>query len=256
MHRHTSLAVTVVALLAAATPARADETTFCNKFITSLPYTITVQGHYCFNRNLSTAITSGNAITIDVDFVVLDLNNFKLGGGAAGIGSDATGVRVLGSRSNATIRNGNVRGFRWGIAVEGGANHVIENNVLDGNTQAGILADGDNTVVRDNIVTAVGFRAGVPYTVGINGDGGFVLAEHNLVAGVNSSGYYVFAYGIALPMPGSAAIGNVVRDLTSGFGYLGVLPGIALEAEACIENLVQDTFATTSCTRSRDNIFP
>src|SRR5438552_5267849 len=85
----------VVVLLAVAVFApslMADETTFCNAYITTLPYTISAQGHYCLDRNLSTAMTSGAAITIAVDFVVLDLNNFKIGGGSAGAGTLTKGV--------------------------------------------------------------------------------------------------------------------------------------------------------------------
>src|SRR5207237_1761864 len=96
-------------LARAATPADADDTTFCNPFITTLPYTISTQVHYCFDRNLSTAITTGNAITINSDFVVVDLNNFKLGGGSAGLGTNTNGIYATAHR-NITIRNGNIRG--------------------------------------------------------------------------------------------------------------------------------------------------
>jgi hypothetical protein len=146
--------------LAAAGSARADETTFCNTFITSLPYTINVQGHYCFNRNLSVNITTGNAITINADYVVLDLNNFKLGGGAAGPATDAIGISAF-QRSNTTIRNGNIRGFAHGIVVDGSLgtkaqNVTIENNVVDGNYKTGINVFGENIVVRHNLVTNTG----------------------------------------------------------------------------------------------------
>ena len=60
--------------------------------IATLPYTITAQGRYCLSTNLSTAITSGAAITINSDFVVLDLRGFKIGGGSAGPGTLAHGV--------------------------------------------------------------------------------------------------------------------------------------------------------------------
>src|SRR5438876_3313560 len=130
-YRHAVLAAS---LLTAAGLAGADETTFCNAYITTLPYTITMQGHYCFDRNLSTAMTSGNAITINSDFVVVDLNNFKLGGGAAGLGTTTIGIHSD-SHRNITIRNGNIRGFLVGIEFLGGSSaggNVIENNVLDG----------------------------------------------------------------------------------------------------------------------------
>src|SRR6266545_2890279 len=136
-------------LMGLAGTAAADETTFCNAFVTSLPYTIITQGHYCFNKNLSTAITTGAAITINVDFVVLDLNNFKLGGGAAGLDTDAVGVRSDNHR-NITVRNGNIRGFKYGIWLGGTAagNLLVENNVLDGNTHRGVQTDGDSAVIR------------------------------------------------------------------------------------------------------------
>jgi hypothetical protein len=104
----------VIAALLGTTSATADETTFCNAFITSLPYTITVQGHYCFNRNLSTTITTGAAIRINADFVVLDLNNFKLGGGGAGPATQAVGILAL-NRSNITgsRRASGSRPTRW-----------------------------------------------------------------------------------------------------------------------------------------------
>jgi parallel beta-helix repeat protein len=146
--------------LAGGTAARADETTWCNFFITTLPYTITTQGHYCFDRNLSTAITTGNAITVNSDFVTLDLNNFKLGGGSAGPGTQAVGV-YANNHSNLTIRNGNIRGFAWGIRIDGSTvsssqNIVIEQNTLDGNTLAGIAYFASAVTVRRNLVYNTG----------------------------------------------------------------------------------------------------
>jgi hypothetical protein len=148
------------ALLVSGTAVRADETTWCNFFITSLPYTISVQGHYCFDRNLSTAITTGNAITVNSDFVTLDLNNFKLGGGSAGLATEAVGIHSF-DRSNLTVRGGNIRGFAFGILVDGttpasAQNVVIEHNVVDGNTKAGIVVAGKAAVIRHNLVSNTG----------------------------------------------------------------------------------------------------
>ena len=55
-----SVALFTLALAWAATPAVA-ETTNCTA-ITSVPYTITVQGVYCFTDNISAAIDGGSAI--------------------------------------------------------------------------------------------------------------------------------------------------------------------------------------------------
>jgi hypothetical protein len=184
--------------------AAADETTFCNVFITGLPFTIAAQGHYCFDRNLSFGSTSGNAITINSDFVVLDLNNFKLGGGSAGLGTNATGIASTNHR-NITVRNGNIRGFAFGIHITGtgttSGGHVVENNLLDGNTQVGLHVDGDSVIVRNNIVANTGgstlFTA---YHYGIqmqsNGATGLAAAINNVVTNTFSPFY---AYGIAFP---------------------------------------------------------
>src|SRR5262245_41049205 len=117
------LVVLTVALGAVAVWA---ETVNCTP-ITSLPAVITVQGIYCFTGNLDTAMTSGDAIAIIANNVVLDLNGFKLGGLAAGSGTNANGI-AANNRKNITIKNGTVRGFFRGINLnnDGSQGHVVE----------------------------------------------------------------------------------------------------------------------------------
>ena len=153
-------AAVLVATLALIPCASADETTLCNAYITALPYTISTQGHYCFDRNLATGITSGAAITINTDFVVLDLNNFKLGGGSAGPATTTAAIYAA-NRSNITVRNGNIRGFAYGILIEGtnnlsAKNITVENNVLDGNLVSGITVFGTTYSIRNNQVNNTG----------------------------------------------------------------------------------------------------
>ncbi|HLQ22236.1 MAG TPA: hypothetical protein VK132_03475 [Gemmatimonadales bacterium] len=196
MKTRTALIV-LAALMGLAGTAAADETTFCNFFITTLPYTITTQGHYCFNVNLSTAITTGNAITINSDFVVVDLNNFKLGGGSAGLATNAIGISSVAHR-NITIRNGNIRGFKYGISLTGsGGGHLIENNVLDGNTYYGVRAIGDLVVVRNNIVSNTGgTTTSTTWTYGIYADGTVNLVRDNVIANTFSTNVAYGTYGI------------------------------------------------------------
>ena len=52
--------------------------------ITSLPITITAAGVYCLTSNLVTNVTSGNAIEIATDDVVINLNGYTIDGLAAG----------------------------------------------------------------------------------------------------------------------------------------------------------------------------
>jgi hypothetical protein len=234
-------ALLVTGTVALAGPAAADETTYCNNYIRTLPYTITVQGHYCFNKNLSTAITDGAAITIEVDYVVLDLNNFKLGGGAAGLGTQAVGVRAV-DRKNVTIRNGNIRGFYQGIllgqTVEGGsAANVIENNLLDGNTHNGLRADGTGIIVRGNTVLNTGGST-VEYTTwsGIVSLYGRPVVRDNVVDGFvpgagESRGIHLGSAGLsvaernvvmfdAFDPSHVALVADVCRDNTVAYGSL------------------------------------
>jgi hypothetical protein len=250
MRRIAGLALMVG--LATAGGARADETTFCNAKITTLPYTITVQGHYCFDRNLSTAITTGNAITINVDFVVLDLNNFKLGGGSAGLATQAKGIYAL-DRKNITVRNGNIRGFQYGIHLAGtsvtSAGHVVENNVLDANTSYGAYVSGDGVVVRNNLISATGGSTVVsaPSPSGIFTEDGFVTVEGNVVNNTfNTAGD---AYGIY-------ASGDVIdHNVVKGGIATGQAFGIANDANSvCRDNTVLAvTTAYTGCNFVGDN---
>ena len=234
--RRTFRTLALSATVAAFVPAvHADETTFCNTYITSLPYTITMQGHYCFNRNLSTAMTSGAAIAVNADFVVLDLNNFKLGGGAAGPATQTVGILGV-NRSNITIRNGNIRGFLVGIRLAApdaslSQNNLVENNVLDGNTNKGIDLRGRSNVVRNNIVTNTGGSTVTPplvCTYGIDTCFGAepscplaatsALVQGNYVSGVTNPAGATCSTGIYAPAVlnadhGGIVIGNVVQGV-------------------------------------------
>ena len=236
MKRPTALVV-LAGMVGLAGPAAADETTFCNFFITSLPRVITTQGHYCFDRNLSTAIITGNAITINADFVVLDLNNFKLGGGSAGLGTNAVGIYSSDHR-NITVRNGNIRGFKYGIRLVGtstaSGGFVIENNFLDGNTFIAIAAQtGGDSVIRNNVIANTGGTTTTTYTtIGIraydNYGLGFSSVRDNVVTNTfQTSGY---AAGISAKVVDR----NIVK-----MGTAGVL-AIGIEAEVCRDNTVLD----------------
>jgi len=248
MKRHTAV-LALATLIGLAGTARADETTFCNQFITTLPYTITTQGHYCFNRNLSTGMTSGNAITINVDFVVLDLNNFKLGGGSAGLGTNAVGVYSSNHR-NITVRNGNIRGFKYGIRLAGTGTApgglVIENNVLDGNTYIATDTSGDSAVVRNNIIANTGgTTTNTNWTYGIYAgyDYGLSSARDNVVTNTFN--------------PSDAAVGIYAQVADHNLVKMGTASGYAvgIEADVCRDNTVLDNTSTwgLSCTQVGDN---
>ena len=258
MKRMTAVLV-LAGLTALAGTARADETTLCNTFITTVPFNITTQGHYCFNRNLSTGMTSGNAITINSDYVVLDLNNFKLGGGSAGLGTNTVGVFSRNHR-NLTVRNGNIRGFRFGVQLVGtfAGNIVIENNVLDGNTERGAQTDGDSSIVRNNLVTNTGgSTASTSWAYGVyadysntsSGSSGTSVVRDNVVTNT-------FSANGAEDLGGSVADHNIVA-----LGETGGAFNTGVWGEVCRDNTVLTSNVTGtptpySCGDSTGSNFP
>ncbi|MEO8675086.1 MAG: hypothetical protein ABI569_05870, partial [Casimicrobiaceae bacterium] len=159
------LGAALLALLASIGPARA-ETVDCTP-ITALPMVITVQDVYCLTADISSAAASGNAIDVQTNNVVIDLNGFTLLG-QGGVGTAAVGVHAL-DRVNVTIKNGTVRGFLKGIFLETSGlsqGHVVDGIRADQNTLVGIQADGTGNVVQYSQVA----RTGGTTTLGPNAD--------------------------------------------------------------------------------------
>jgi hypothetical protein len=195
-------------------PLRA-ETTICT-VISSLPYTISAQGSYCLDRNLSTAISTGAAITINVDFVVLDLNGFKIGGGAAGPGTQTNGVRAT-NHKNITVKNGNIRGFYRAVYLQdtsgtftSSQGHLVEDIRADQNTFEGIHVEGRGNVVRNNQVvdttgTTVGGGNSDTFGLRVLGPGSRILNNDVTETVAAGSGT---AYGIQATSAEGAVIEN------------------------------------------------
>jgi hypothetical protein len=81
--------------------------------INSVPYTINSPGLYCLSKNLTYAATTGNAITVAVGDVTLDLNGFCLTGPGKTSGPSNYGISIGTSINNVEIRNGSVKGFGY-----------------------------------------------------------------------------------------------------------------------------------------------
>ena len=137
-------------------PASA-ETTQCIE-IMAVPVTISTPGVHCFKKVISTAMASGNAITVNANNVTIDFNDFELDGLGAGPNTEAIAVYAL-NRRNLTIRNARIRGFRQGIAIEEtensnlSAGHLIEDSSFEGNTYKGIHVAGFGVTIRRNRIT-------------------------------------------------------------------------------------------------------
>jgi hypothetical protein len=243
----TLTAALVLAVLATPGSLQADETFYCDGYVTSLPFTISTQGHWCLDHNLSTGITAGAAITINSNFVVLDLNGFKVGGGSAGPATTAAGVFATG-RQNLVIRNGNIRGFHTAVRIEGSTSKAvfIEDLRLDENTTDGIALIGANHVVRRNTISDTGGN-----TIGqvVRGIGG-IAATNNLQL-IDNAVIHTFENSTANGDPDAInvlgggtsilIIGNRIVDATDD--------GIAAGGSICKDNIVTGQGGTAiSCT--------
>jgi len=149
-------------------PAQAAESyDNCTGTITSIPTTISTQGTWCLKGNLGTSITTGSAIVIATNNVTLNCNDFRIGGLAGGVGTNAIGVSAA-SQLNTTIRNCGIRGFLEGVRISGAsAGALIEHNRLDGNTKAGIVLEGSGHMVRFNRIIDTGGRPASTQTDGV-----------------------------------------------------------------------------------------
>lgn len=199
-------------------PARAARSyDNCTGFIDALPATVSTQGTWCLRRDLTTALASGNAITIATNNVTVDCNDFKLGGLAAGAGTATTGISAN-SRQNTVVRNCNIRGFQVGIGFLGGGGHRVEHNSLDGITHTGISVESAGSTIHDNRVIDTGGSTVNPgEAIGIYAaDTVDILGNTvNGVAGLPDSGV-AHAYGIATFQNSEGSVaGNRVRGLVS-----------------------------------------
>jgi len=124
-------------------------------------------GSYLVTAPLS---SSGDCLVVVADNVSIDLNGFMIERTGGGV---TAGIRVPGSQSGITIRNGTIKGFSFGInlsGLDGGC--LIENIIARGNTSAGIRVEG-GCIVRDNVATG--------------NNSGIVVGSGNIVSGNTSS---------------------------------------------------------------------
>jgi hypothetical protein len=207
--RLVACATVLISGLAAGRPAHAETFHSCVGFIDALPATISTPGVWCLRKDLSTAITSGAAITVAANNVTIDCNGLRIGGLAAGNGSAAYGI-LTEFRQNVTVRNCNIRGFYVGAALQGGDGHVVEHNRFDNNLFSAIQVGGGTSLTRGNFVTDTGGRAGDIYVQAIVAWGDIV---DNVVSGLYADMPGGTLHAIAAPGADTLVRGNRV----SGF---------------------------------------
>ena len=129
-----------------------------------MPKNIMSPGSYYLVENIATA---GNGIAISSDNVTLDLMGFTLSGGTG------SGITVVSTRRNITIKNGIVRGW----AQSG----IMANNASDSHFQDLILAN-NGTVPNNDRGLGTGNTCVVSNCTAVeNGSDGFWLGNANIV---------------------------------------------------------------------------
>ena len=223
----------IACLLAAVPTARAAESLDAcgGRYVDSLPAVISTPGVWCLRKDLSTAMSSGNAITINTNNVTFDCNGYRVGGLAAGDGSTTYGVSVA-SRQNVTLRNCTFRGFFTGASMSG-SGHLVEDNRFDDMLSAGLIITGDGHMVRRNQVIDTGGWSEGGNSVGI-------VAGADVLDNIVSNVFTSAGSAIGIRQVGDLARirGNTIRGLQPGGanGAYGIQ--VAGEEVAIEDNLV------------------
>lgn len=180
--------------------------------------------------DVSTSMSSGNAITIEADNVHLDLGGYLLDGSGAGAETKASGIFAI-ERAHITIRNGSVRGFQHGVLIGDAwklklsTDHLIEGVRAERNTLKGIVVRGMQSTIRNCQVTSTG-RVGESYTMAIEAEGQNALLLYNDVVSAAGSD----PGGILLrSAPNSIVTGNRITGMMHGIALLDSINGIVTE---------------------------
>jgi hypothetical protein len=112
------------------------------------------------------------------------------------------------------VRGCTIRGFATGIAIGGGAGHLVEDNRLDGSTVLGIALGSDLSTVRRNSVVDTGGSSSEPHQPVAVWTIGHVDVLDNTIAGVSTAAAGAEALGLRIDEPGFATIaGNRISGV-------------------------------------------
>jgi hypothetical protein len=153
---HRLLACLLLAAIALAprTALATEDNESCSHVIATLPATVDAPGTWCLSGDLTTSMSSGQAINVTSDNATLDCNGFRLDDSAQESG--AMGFRIEGRR-NVVVRNCTVRGFHYGVYIDdldvpANGGHLVEDNNFIQSHYVGIYLDGAGSTIRRNRV--------------------------------------------------------------------------------------------------------
>jgi hypothetical protein len=191
--------------------------------IASLPAELLTPGRYCLQKDFDQPFTTGNAISIAGNDVVLDCNGHRIRN--SHLTSTPNGIGTYTASSRVVVRNCVLEGFYVGIYLGVGSDSDNRDNVIEGNTidkgrWAGMYVGGsDIRIERNRIIAGRGsyngsFRGIELVSFSDNASGNVV--RDNLIQGV-------------FPEPGAASVQIVGIEIsyTHGTEVTGnVLTGI------------------------------
>jgi len=149
--------------------------------------------------------------------VTIDLNGFMIERTGGGV---TAGIRLRGSGTGITIRNGTIKGFSFGINLSGlVAGCLIENIIAMGNTSTGIRVESD-CIVRDNVATGNNF--------------GIAVGSGNIVSG-NTSSFNTLGAGNGI----SVGLNNVVTGNNASNNFNDGITGSSDLANNYIGNVAK-----------------
>ena len=191
--------------------------------VTSLPFIIDESGVYCLTGNLSTDNGFIDAIKVNADNVVIDLNGWMLDNLAAGSGTLSRGIWAY-QRKNITIRNGTIRGFHTAIYLNDtdpystSQGHLVEGMLATQNTFLGIMVYGANSTVRHNRVLKTNSSDTSGTGIELNGTAGRVF--ENDIRNLSSTSA---VRGISISKAtGTVVEGNRIVDISAVNGSTGI----------------------------------
>ena len=224
-------------LVAAATAALSPQAVAQCQPIAAVPYAVSAPGTYCVTADLVTAQTSGGAIEVNADNVVIDFQGHTVDNTSAGLRTLAEGVHAL-NRQGITVRNARLVGFYVGVHLDittDSRNHVVENNRFDHCRFKAIQLEGYDNIMRGNLVMDVG-GAG-HHCDGVsaceNQMNGSVQAYNNTIINVGVGEDEASPDGMMLYCRNTIAIGNRIAHAGDS--------GLSIGGGFCKDNILVDT---------------
>lgn len=216
--------------------------------IVSLPATITTPGTYCLNGDLSVA--NGTAITVNANFVTLDLRGYSIRGPGGVDVASSRGIYVF-LRSNVIVRNGTIRGFDEGIAAIQSTNVTVEHTTISDTstgihftTTAHVSARG-NRIVDVNRTAIRYFAPSFPIVQTAIDQNTIVRDNEISDVGKTYASLPALGYGITSGGKSPAIIhNNAIDGLRGGTGSMAIS---VANASLVVENKIAGAIAGMSC---------